>query len=71
MYERGSSVMLVRDFLGCGTFFTVHQYTLMQYTPVGKTRHDVSQIGMLIAGLAAGTSSWLFSYPLDVVKTRM
>ncbi len=44
---------------------------LRSCTPQGKTRKDVSQIGMMAAGASAGFAFWTVAYPIDIIKTRV
>jgi hypothetical protein len=77
---RGTLMQLLRNFFGVGikkfllkigTFFTAHDLVLRQCTPPGKSRQEVSQLGMMMAGVAAGFSFWTVAYPMDILKTKI
>ncbi|CAD8057607.1 unnamed protein product [Paramecium sonneborni] len=67
---KGSLLQIIRDFVGCGSFFLAHSETLHFFTPPGKSRNESSQTGIFIASIAAGFGYWVISYPLDIIKTR-
>ncbi|XP_046663577.1 mitochondrial basic amino acids transporter [Homalodisca vitripennis] len=63
---KGQSITGVRDFLGYGLYFA-------SYEVLTRRRPGEAPVGtptMLMAGGVAGTVSWIFTYPLDVVKSR-
>ncbi|CAD8140778.1 unnamed protein product [Paramecium pentaurelia] len=67
---KGSLLQIIRDFVGCGSFFLAHSETLHFFTPEGKSRNEASQTGIFVASIAAGFGYWVISYPLDIIKTR-
>uniref|UniRef100_A0A1B6M8Q4 Mitochondrial basic amino acids transporter n=2 Tax=Graphocephala atropunctata TaxID=36148 RepID=A0A1B6M8Q4_9HEMI len=63
---KGQSITGVRDFLGYGLYFASYEALTRRQpgeAPVGTPT-------MLMAGGVAGTVSWIFTYPLDVIKSR-
>ncbi|KAG7204993.1 hypothetical protein KM043_005378 [Ampulex compressa] len=63
---RGFGITLLREAPSYGTYF-------LTYEALTRTSSDepVSTARMLLAGGLAGTASWVISYPLDVVKSRI
>lgn len=55
---RGSHYTALRETIGCGLYFHIYD-TSMEYG-----------IHSFLSGGLAGCGSWLFSYPLDTIKTR-
>ncbi|XP_058840127.1 mitochondrial basic amino acids transporter [Topomyia yanbarensis] len=61
---RGLGITAARDMPGFSSYFV--SYELMV-----RTTNDPSPFCILMAGGLAGTISWLFSFPIDVVKSRL
>ncbi|XP_058452042.1 mitochondrial basic amino acids transporter [Malaya genurostris] len=61
---RGLGITVVRDIPGFSSYFV--SYELMV-----QTFDDPSPFVVLMAGGLAGTISWLISFPIDVVKSRL
>lgn len=64
---KGLGVTGVRELLGCGLYFATYE-ALTRRNP-GEA--PMGTMGLLIAGGLTGTVSWVFTYPLDVIKTRL
>lgn len=64
---KGLGVTGVRDFLGYGLYFAT--YEALTRSSLGS--HPIGTASMLMAGGLSGTVSWILTYPLDVVKTRL
>lgn len=64
---KGLGVTGVRDFLGYGLYFATYE----ALTRSSLESHPIGTASMLMAGGLSGTVSWIFTYPLDVVKTRL
>lgn len=64
---KGLGVTGVRDFLGYGLYFATYE-ALTRSSPGSE---PVGTASMLMAGGLSGTVSWILTYPLDVVKTRL
>lgn len=60
----GFWITLLREAPSLGVYFATYE---------ALTRSDtrISTVHMLLAGGSAGTASWLISYPIDVVKSRL
>ena len=54
----GFSATLVRESLGGSFYFGTYNYLRKDYNP-------------FFSGSIAGVASWLFTYPIDVIKTRI
>ena len=66
MYQ-GYSATFVRNVPTYGLFFYIHFVFLKLFTET----YDYGLAGQLAAGGIAGTVSWLFAFPTDILKTRM
>jgi hypothetical protein len=64
----GTSVTLLRDSFGCGSFF-VHFQLGKKYLPGITGRDPDSQVVTIGSGLMAGFGYWFASLPLDSLKT--
>lgn len=68
---RGMKITLIRDIPAFGLYFGLY-YTLMKYfTPEGKGFEDISRIQIMLAGGITGMASWVYSYPTDVIKSKI
>ena len=68
---RGYSITALRDAPAHGFYFWTYEYMREQLHPGCRKSGQESLRTMLIAGGLAGVASWVGSYPLDVVKTRL
>jgi hypothetical protein len=65
---RGAGVTLVRDSIGCGSFFVF--FALGQkHLPAITGSEPSAQINTIGAGMCAGLGYWTLSLPLDALKT--
>lgn len=60
----GLGITLLREAPSYGVYFVT-------YEALTRSEHRISTWHMLLAGGLAGTASWIVSYPLDVVKSRL
>ena len=60
----GLGITVAREIPGFGVYFAT-------YEALTRSNEQISTAHMLLAGGLAGTASWVVSYPLDVVKSRM
>ena len=69
---RGYGATLLRDSPGFGFYFAVYEYFVMVLPSLagGDATRDTPWV-RLCAGGTGGIAAWLFSYPFDVVKSRM
>ncbi|KAK7325180.1 hypothetical protein VNO77_29318 [Canavalia gladiata] len=68
---RGLGITMLRDAPAHGLYFWTYEYTREKLHPGCRKVSGESLNTMLIAGGMAGVASWVFSYPLDVIKTRL
>lgn len=57
----------IREAVGLGCYFGTYEYLIRKFTHNG----EVSLVGSLTCGGAAGISFWLFIYPVDYIKTLL
>lgn len=68
---RGVTITVLRDAPAHGVYFWTYEYMREQLHP-GCRKNGQETFGtMLLAGGLAGVASWIGSYPLDVIKTRI
>lgn len=68
---RGFVITVLRDAPSHAVYFLTYEYSREQLHP-GCRRSGQESLGtMLTAGGIAGVVSWIGSYPLDVIKTRL
>ncbi|KAI4504463.1 hypothetical protein M0802_000013 [Mischocyttarus mexicanus] len=60
----GLGITFLREAPSFGTYFLTYEFLTQSKEPISTTR-------MLLAGGLAGTASWVVSYPLDVIKSRI
>jgi hypothetical protein len=65
---RGAGVTVVRDSIGCGSFFLFFQLG-KTYLPMVTGAEPTSQIHTIGAGMCAGLGYWAITLPLDTLKT--
>ncbi|KAK7271912.1 hypothetical protein RJT34_28182 [Clitoria ternatea] len=68
---RGLGITMLRDAPAHGLYFWTYEYTREKLHPGCRKSCGESLDTMLISGGFAGVVSWVFSYPLDVIKTRL
>ncbi|XP_058192463.1 mitochondrial arginine transporter BAC2 [Rhododendron vialii] len=68
---RGLTITVLRDAPAHGIYFSTYEYMREKLHPGCRTSGQESFKTMLVAGGLAGVASWILSYPLDVVKTRL
>ncbi|XP_073146930.1 mitochondrial arginine transporter BAC2-like [Henckelia pumila] len=68
---RGLTITVLRDAPAHGVYFWTYEYMRERLHP-GCRKNGQEPFGtMLLAGGLAGVASWIGSYPLDVIKTRI
>ncbi|WOL02164.1 mitochondrial arginine transporter BAC2-like [Canna indica] len=68
---RGLLITVLRDAPAHGVYFWSYEYAREQLHPGCRKGGQESLGTMLLAGGLAGVASWIFCYPLDVVKSRL
>lgn len=68
---RGFTATLFRDAPACGMYFAGNTaiLTSLGYSPNDSPGKQLAKL--MMAGGTAGVISWMISYPLDVLKTRI
>lgn len=67
---RGLGLTLTREIPGCGTYFL--SYELLNQNVNRLTgKKELTTFQMAMAGGIAGTISWVLTYPVDVLKSRL
>uniref|UniRef100_A0A1B6DEN6 Mitochondrial basic amino acids transporter n=2 Tax=Clastoptera arizonana TaxID=38151 RepID=A0A1B6DEN6_9HEMI len=64
---KGLNITGVREFFGYGIYFSTYE-ALTRRTP---EQSPISTFHMLLAGGLSGSASWIVTYPLDVIKSRL
>ncbi|KAK4315013.1 hypothetical protein Pmani_013737 [Petrolisthes manimaculis] len=65
---RGQAITTLRDVPGFASYFMTYEYLSRSWS---GSDGNISPMVVLMAGGFAGSVSWMFSYPLDVVKSRL
>ncbi|KAK4428092.1 Mitochondrial arginine transporter BAC2 [Sesamum alatum] len=68
---RGLGITMLRDSPSHGLYFWTYEYTKERLQPGCRKNGQETLRTMLLAGGLAGVTSWIFCYPLDVLKTRI
>ncbi|KAH9300913.1 hypothetical protein KI387_012496 [Taxus chinensis] len=68
---RGLGITVLRDAPAHGVYFWTYEYSREWLHPGCRKNSQESLSTMLAAGGCAGVASWIFCYPLDVVKSRL
>lgn len=68
---RGLGITVLRDAPAHGVYFWTYEYSREWLHPGCRKSAEESLLTMLTAGGCAGVASWVFCYPLDVVKSRL
>ncbi|KAL4039246.1 hypothetical protein IC575_002896 [Cucumis melo] len=68
---KGLTITILRDAPAHGIYFWTYECMREQFHPGCRKTGQESVGTMLVAGGLAGVASWVFCYPLDVLKTRI
>jgi solute carrier family 25 (mitochondrial carnitine/acylcarnitine transporter), member 20/29 len=60
---RGFNITLCREIPGFGIYFTTYEYL--------KNNYNTSPYRLFLYGGLAGTISWVFIYPMDIIKSNV
>lgn len=63
---KGLNITLLREGPGYGVYFVT--YEVLTKSP---SKQPISTFHILVAGGLAGSASWVISYPMDVIKSRI
>jgi hypothetical protein len=67
----GWNLHLARDTVGSGIYFGVYEAVKQTMTSYRGEDRPNSFLAVAIAGTTCGVMSWVFTYPLDTMKTRV
>ena len=67
---RGMTLTLMREFPSFAIYFGTFELYCAALTPEGSDVDCIGPLGLLLAGGMSGISSWVFTYPIDVIKSR-
>lgn len=65
---RGLGCTILRDSPGFGVYFSGYEYLTQKVT---DSKGNVNTLSLLLVGGLAGVISWMVTYPLDVMKSRL
>lgn len=65
----GFNITLLREVVALSEYFGVYEYFMRVFSPDGDDSSKTPMMAAFFAGGLAGSTSWLFSYPLDYIKT--
>lgn len=63
---KGFGITVIREIPGFSTYFVTYELLTRS-----SDNAPVSTVRMLLAGGLAGTASWVLTYPVDVIKSRL
>ena len=66
---RGMGLTVARETPSFGVYFVTYEYLCRQFRFANGER--VGVLGLLVAGGMAGMASWISTYPVDVIKSRV
>ena len=67
---RGMIVTLIRETPSFAIYFGTFELYCTALTPEGSDVDCIGPLGLLLAGGMSGISSWVLTYPIDVIKSR-
>ena len=67
----GFNSTFVREVLANAVYFYSYEYIMRLFAPEGQSSLHAPIMTAFLAGGLAGMNSWLFTYPVDYVKTIM
>ena len=68
---KGMTITLIRETPSFVIYFGTFDIMCTALTPKGSSVDSVGPLGLLLAGGLSGTASWVFTYPIDVMKSRI
>lgn len=70
---RGYNITLLREVQAYGVWFLAYESLISLITEKRhySSRNDITTYELLASGAIAGNALWLFSYPLDVIKSNI
>lgn len=67
---RGQLITIMREIPAFGTYFASFEMCARAFSGE-ETSESAGKLAVFMAGGMAGTASWLVSYPIDVIKSRL
>lgn len=67
---RGMTLTLLRETPSFAIYFGTFELFCLALTPEGDSPDCIGPLSLLLAGGLSGISSWILTYPIDVVKSR-
>eukprot|EP01027_Heterolobosea_sp_BB2_P008744 GEZU01012980.1.p1 GENE.GEZU01012980.1~~GEZU01012980.1.p1 ORF type:complete len:301 (+),score=46.39 GEZU01012980.1:795-1697(+) len=68
---KGMSATIYREVPAYGAYFGCYSLAKQLITPEGSRTSDLGPLSLFIAGGIGGVGCWVFSYPQDLVKSRL
>ena len=66
----GFNITLIREVIALSQYFSLYEFFTENFSSVsGVSERNRSMMASFLAGGLAGSLSWLFSYPLDYIKS--
>lgn len=60
---------MLRENIALSVYFSAYELGMRMMTPEGEELSEAPILGAFLAGGVSGCASWLFTYPIDYVKT--
>jgi len=60
---------LLREIVALSIYFSTYEWGMRMLAPEGEDASKTPILGAFLAGGFSGACSWLFSYPIDYIKT--
>lgn len=67
----GFEVTFLREVLANAVYFYSYEYIMRLFAREGEGSGSAPIMAAFLAGGLAGSNSWLFTYPIDYIKTIM
>lgn len=70
-FYKGMTITVIREIPSFAIYFGTFEVLCAAMTPHGSSVDCVGPLGLLLAGGISGIASWVFMYPIDVIKSRI
>jgi len=70
-FYRGLGATMAREVPGMTAYFVAYEMLCRAFTPVGKTRQDLSSATFMAAGSLSGMAYWISLFPVDLIKAKI
>ena len=67
---RGMTLTVMREVPSFAIYFGMFEICCQLFSPTGGHVDSLGAASLLLAGGMSGTASWVFTYPIDVIKSR-